>query len=48
MNDECDCGLCGRCAEQQKWQWELESRKGWHCDYYSDDKPEEDEEHDDQ
>lgn len=45
MNDECDCGWCGRCAEQVKYQHELENRRGYGCDYWSDDGKEEDEWH---
>jgi hypothetical protein len=40
MSDECDCGWCGRCAEQVAYQRELENRSGYGCDYYSDDKSE--------
>lgn len=35
--EECDCGWCGKCAEQLSSQRELEDRRGYGVDYYSDD-----------
>lgn len=43
MNDECDCGWCGRCAEQIAYQRKLENTSGYGCDYWSDDEKDEDE-----
>lgn len=40
MNDECDCGWCGKCVEQVAWQHELEDSRGDGVDYYPDDEQE--------
>lgn len=46
MSDECDCGWCGRCAEQVQYQRELEDRRGYGCDYWSDAPPNDKEDED--
>ena len=40
MSNECDCGWCGRCVEQVAYQRELENRRGYGCDYYSEEEEE--------
>ena len=37
MEEECDCGYCGKCREQLEHQKRIENTRGWGCDYWSDD-----------
>lgn len=35
MSEPCDCDWCGRCREQQKHQWDMESRRGYGIPEYN-------------